>query len=74
MKTTIEVKNGKIKVTTDNNDRVTINSGYRKSVMTRDNAIENYLECMCMCEGSEQERCTNVFLDLISGASCVKDF
>ena len=41
--------------------------------LARENAMDFYAEAMAACEGCEQERYTNVFLDLYSGCSEATD-
>lgn len=49
------------------NDIVTIHVYNKVKKMTRKEAIVKYLEGMRECEGSERERYTNIYLDLIDG-------
>jgi len=49
------------------NDIVTIHVYNTVEKMTRKEAIAKYLEGMRECEGSERERYTNIYFDLIEG-------
>lgn len=48
-------------------DIVTIHCYNQVEKMTRKEAIAKYLEGMRECEGSERERYTNIYFDLIDG-------
>ena len=48
-------------------DIVTIHVYNTMKKMTRKEAIAKYLEGMRECEGSERERYTNIYFDLIDG-------
>ena len=50
-----------------NNDIVTIKCYGQEEKMTRKAAIAKYQEGMAVCEGSEKERYTNIYLQLIEG-------
>ena len=47
--------------------------GKRDSWASRNDAIKFYLDGMLSCEGSERDRYTNVYLDLISGKNVCSD-
>jgi hypothetical protein len=47
---------------------------YRQTeTMTRGEAIREYYEAMLYCEGSEGERYTNIYLQLMEGLTEVSD-
>jgi len=39
----------------------------------RQELAEHFLEGMCACDGSERERYTNIYCDLMSGKKLCKD-
>lgn len=49
------------------NDIVTIHCYNQVEKMKRKDAIKKYLEGMRCCEGSERDRYTNIYFDLIDG-------
>ena len=55
------------------NDTVTVICYNKKETMSRKEAIKKYEEGMLCCEGSERDRYTNVYLDLISGKTVCTD-
>ena len=54
-------------------DKVTITCYGRKESLLRADAIRKYQEGMMCCEGSERERYTNIYIQLISGQENIKD-
>lgn len=55
------------------NDTVTIVCYGKKKTMTRQEAKAFYLACMYGSEGSERERYTNIYLDLVAGMDYCTD-
>lgn len=48
---------------------------YRKTeTMTREQAIDKYYEGMMCCEGSERDRYTNIYCQLMDGYRRVSDY
>ena len=55
-------------------DTVTVFTYGQKQIWdSRDEAIAFYAESMTFCEGAERERYTNIYIDLISGATICTD-
>ena len=54
-------------------DLVTVICYGQKEVMSRSAAIKKYKEGMMCCEGSERERYTNIYLQLIDGQKNCSD-
>lgn len=54
-------------------DIVTITCYGETEQMERKDAIKLYLEGMMACEGSEQERYTNIYCQLMAGEKVCKD-
>lgn len=50
-----------------NNDIVTIKCYGTEEKMTRKAAIAKYQEAAAVCEGSEKERYTNIYFQLLDG-------
>ena len=55
------------------NNIVTIHCYNQVEKMKRNEAIEKYMDGMLCCEGSEKERYTNIYLQLIEGKSVCYD-
>ena len=55
------------------NDVVTITCYGVTKKMNRKDAIEKYLEGMMCCDGSERERYTNIYCQLIAGETVCND-
>ena len=68
MKTTIELVNDRFIAKCEPNGLVKIGNETEK----RSEAITKYLFGMCCCDGSEQTRYTNIFLDLLSGMTNIE--
>ena len=58
---------------TKNNDIVTVVCYGQTETMTRKKAIEKYQEGMMCCEGSEQERYTKIYFELLEGKKVCSD-
>ena len=54
-------------------DIVTIICYGKTEQLEREKAIEKYYEAMMYCEGSEKERYTNIYMDLMNGLDVCKD-
>ena len=54
-------------------DIVTIICYDEETKMEREKAKAFYLNCMANSEGAERDRYTNIYLDLMSGASVCRD-
>lgn len=54
-------------------DMVTITCYGREETLSRSAAIKKYKEGMRCCEGSERERYTNIYLQLIEGKTKCTD-
>ena len=54
-------------------DMVTITCYGREETLPRSAAIKKYKEGMMCCEGSERERYTNIYLQLIEGQTKCTD-
>ena len=54
-------------------DIVTVICYGKSEQMERDKAKQFYLECMMFSDGSEKERYTNIYMDLMSGLKICKD-
>lgn len=62
------------KATKTKNDMVIIHIYGETQKRKRSNAIKFYSNAMMCCEGSERERYTNIYLDLMAGkAECFDD-
>lgn len=55
------------------NETVTITCYNKTEEMKRKDAIDFYLEGMMACEGSEAERYTNIYLQLLEGEIVCND-
>lgn len=53
-------------------DMVTIVGYYKTEVLSREEAINKYLEGMMACEGSEQESYADVYCKLMTGKSYIR--
>lgn len=53
--------------------QVTITCYGETETMTRKKALEKYFEGMLYCDGSEQERYTTIYLQLMEGLTNVTD-
>lgn len=51
----------------------TITYGQKTVWESRDDAIAFFIDAMRCCEGSERDRYTNVYLDLIDGQDVCRD-
>ena len=47
--------------------------GEEETWASREKAKQFYLECMTMSEGSERDRYTNIYLDLVEGKTVCVD-
>lgn len=54
-------------------EKVTIYCYRQKDVMKRGEAIDFYFEAMVYCDGSERERYTNIYQQLMMGFRICKD-
>lgn len=54
-------------------DFVTIVCYGQPEIMRRDEAIEKYYEGMMYCEGSERDRYTNIYCQLVRGDKVCQD-
>lgn len=54
-------------------DMVTVTCYGREETLSRSAAIKKYKEGMRCCEGSERERYTNIYLQLIEGQTKCSD-
>jgi len=54
-------------------DPVVVTCGFKTKVWERQEAIDFFLEGMMWCEGSERDRYTNIYLQLIEGAKEASD-
>ena len=54
-------------------DKVTITCYGKTRTMTRKDAIQFYMEGMCECDGSERERYTSIYCQLVSGQKVCSD-
>lgn len=57
----------------DSSDMVTVICDGKESEMERSDAVNHFLHLMAISEGSEKERYTRIFQELISGATICSD-
>ncbi|MCR5066334.1 MAG: hypothetical protein K6A67_11300 [Bacteroidales bacterium] len=54
-------------------EKVTVTCYRKKETMTRSEAIDKYYEGMLCCDGSEAERYTTIYCQLMEGYTDVSD-
>lgn len=55
-------------------EQVTVTCYRKTETMTREQAIDKYYEGMMCCEGSERDRYTNIYCQLMDGYRRVSDY